>query len=95
MSEVAQSAAERSQLRVVFDSARSLRRRKPAPLRSVTFPVGTAATSEREVASVWLRVFAEQLGGQVVENTCIAHDCDVDPAGEVCRVWHPCVETVE
>ena len=64
VSDVAQSAAERGQLRVVYESARSLRRRKPVPLRSVTFPDGTAASCEREVASAWLRVFAEQLGAR-------------------------------
>ena len=98
VSEVAQSAAERGQLRVVYDSARSLKRRKPVPLRSVTFPDGTAATSEREVASAWLRVFAEQLGGQVLESTCIVHDCDVDPAGRglsrVASVWKPSREDI-
>ena len=63
VSEVAQTATERGQLRVVYESARSLRKRKPVPLRSVTFPDGTAATSEREVASAWLRVFCGEAWG--------------------------------
>ena len=62
VSEVAQAAADRGQLRVVYESVRSLGRRRSTALRSVTFPDGSAATSEQEVAGAWLRVFAEQLG---------------------------------
>ena len=58
VSEVAQAAADRGQLRLVYRSARTLRRRRPKALRSVT----SAATSEQEVAGAWLRVFPEQLG---------------------------------
>ena len=50
-------------------------------MRSVTFSDSSAATSEQEVAGAWLRVFAEQLGGQVAEGASRDHDGDVEPEG--------------
>ena len=46
-------------------------------MRSITFPDGSAATSEQEVAGAWLRVFA----GQVAEGASRDHDGDVEPEG--------------
>ena len=82
MSEVAQAAADRGELRLVHQSAQTVRRRRPKALRRVTFPDGSASMSEQDVAGAWLRVFAEQLGGQVAEGAGRDHDGDVEP--EVC-----------
>ena len=79
VSEVAQAAADRGELRLVCQSAQTLRRRRPKALRSVTFPDGSAATSEQLVAGALLRVFAEQLGGQVAEGASRDDDGDVEP----------------
>ena len=75
VSEGAQAAADRGELRLVYQ------RRRPKALRSVTFPDGSVATSEQEVAGAWLRVFAEKLGGQVAEGASRDHDGDVEPEG--------------
>ena len=80
VSEVAQAAVDRGQLKVVYEPVRSLRRRWPIALRSVTFPDGSAATSEQEVAGAWLRVVAEQLGRQFAEGSR-DHDGDVEFEG--------------
>ena len=53
VSEVAQAAADRGELRLVYQSAQTPRRRRPKALRSVTFPDGSVATSEQEVAAAW------------------------------------------
>ena len=76
-----QTAADRGELRLVYQSAQTLRRRRPKALRSVTFPDSSAATSEQEVAGAWSRVFAEQLWGQVAESASIDRDGDVELEG--------------
>ena len=69
VSEVAQAAADRGELRLVYQSAQTLRRRRSKTLRSVAFPDGSAATNLRS------------LGARLPRGASRDHDGDVEPEG--------------